>query len=292
MDINEYQKFRIYRSDYLLPLTSFIIVVIVWMFLLYGIVKSVASFRNLGNRTINLCAVGECVTDFITGEKKCPPLGSKDQYARDPTIQSCQPRYFCTSPQIYAVQNDSSTNSQGICPDNTECRCLKNPYCAEYVIGYFNTSTGNPYSSILQDITTFIQNIDPNYTTGNRPPDNQTLGLKVSNNSFCTIPVNWIYKSIPGCSYIDYTDSIKGITSLDSDVMNISNCMLSNPCNAGTLAFIPNVQNASSFRETDISKTPVACVRGQTCKNAGQVSIYDQMYGNVICRVPLSDKEC
>jgi hypothetical protein len=161
------------------------------------------------------------------------------------------------------------------------------------VIGFFKTATGNPYSSYVEDITTYIQVSDPNYSTGSRPIDYQTLGLKIPRDSgFCTIPVNWIYKSVPGCSYIEDLN-IKD--PIENDALNISKCMINNPCNVGVLAFVisdnptddSTSKDASSFKITDIAKTPVACVRGEKCTEEGDVAIYDKKYGRAICRKPL-----
>jgi hypothetical protein len=316
----EKQVVQLYKSDYLLPLISFVLITLFWMWLIYAFFADKAQNFGSEGTALKPCLLGQCVTDKVTGEKKCPPNPSI-AYAYDPSIQDCQDVYFCAGENGYASQSDGSTNPTGYCQlDPTKdpsdfirlpCRCLNDAYCADYILNYFSIASGSPYIDMQGQTFTLIQENNPYYNSKNIPTDYVDLGLRVANpqTSFCTVPMNWIYQSQPGCSYIpgatsslvdsngyyvggnntNYTgvneSQDKISDTLNEIIANATNCMQSNPCNFGVLSFITN--DASGFSVTDIDKTPVACTVGSVCREPNQVSLYDTKYGGQLCRVPL-----
>lgn len=281
-------RIQVYRSDFILPLISFVIIVIVWMWIIYALVAGVADSLGSQGNAIPLCDTGDCPTDKVTGEKKCPENFS-ERYAWDPTYQNCQPEQYCVAPNGYAVLSDGSTDSRGYCGyvpgSNTQrqkCRCLPNPYCAQYISNYFTTVAGNAYVDTEGENNTYAQNPNPAYNNGTVQNSNQTLGMKLSNpaSSFCTIPINWIYSTVPGCSYV-YNRSTPGFDST-SEVENTIACLQNNPCNAGVLSFLTD--DSASFTSNDIGKIPVACVYGKLCNKGRQISIFDTRFGENVCR--------
>src|SRR5437016_1513278 len=118
-------------------LIAFVLVVVFWCWLIYAISASLAEGVYFTGSILNTCPIGECPTDLVTGEKKCPPPGSNTRYAYDPTVQVCQPAGFCAD-GYFAVQNDGSTDIRGYCPyteagTRQSCRCLRHSYCASYI---------------------------------------------------------------------------------------------------------------------------------------------------------------
>lgn len=298
------QVVQIYNSDFLLPLISFVLITLVWMWLIYAFFADKAEGFGSQGTGILRCKVGECVTDKVTGEKKCPSASSTNVYAYDPSIQVCEPQGYCQGGNGYASQSDGSTNPFGLCQidpsDSTgikrvSCRCLSDTYCADYITNYFGIINGNPYIEVSGQSFKLEQINNPVYLYSSSTSNNQDLGLKVPNpqSSFCTIPIDWIYLTQPGCSYIpglrvssnsiyyNYFDQTKPVTLQESIVANALSCMYQNPCNYGVLSFITN--NSSNFTINDISRLPVACTRGTHCNN-DQVSIYDTSYGSAVCR--------
>lgn len=279
---------QVYRSDFILPLISFVLVVIVWMWIMYVFFAGIADNLSVEGTAIPRCNIGECPTYKITGEKKCPQTLS-EQYAWDPEYQNCQPAQYCISPNGYAVLSDGSTDSRGYCPyvpgsanEREKCRCLPNAYCAQYISAYFRTISGNAYVDTEGENNTYTQVANPAYNNSTVSNSNQTLGMQLGNpaSDFCTIPINWIYSTIPGCSYIPNL-STEGKTS-SPEVENAIKCLQSNPCNAGVLSFITD--DSSSFTAKDITKTPLACTYGKLCTNSRQISIFDTRLGENVCR--------
>lgn len=310
----EKQVVQLYKSDYLLPLISFVLITLFWMWLIYSFFADKA--QNFGSEGIALkpCLLGQCVTDKVTGEKKCPKNPSI-AYAYDPSIQDCQDVYFCQGANGYASQSDGSTNPTGYCQlDPTKdqsdfirlpCRCLPNAYCADYILNYFSIANGSPYIDMQGQSFTLIQENNPYYNSINIPTDYVDLGLKMISpqTSFCTIPMNWIYQSQPGCTYVPGDQSSlvnddgyyigtsqnleqnKISDTLNEIIANATKCMRRNPCNFGVLSFITD--DSSGFSVSDIDRIPVACTVGTACSGENQVSLYDTKYGGQICRVPL-----
>lgn len=282
------EQIQVYRSDFILPLISFVLIVIVWMWIIYALVAGVADNLSTTGDAVPRCAIGDCPTDKVTGEKKCPEKLS-EQYAYDPTYQNCQPAQYCVAPNGYAVLSDGSTDPRGYCgfvpgsdTQREKCRCLPNAYCAQYISAYFMTIAGNAYVDTEGQNNTYTQVTNPAYNNSTVSNSNQTLGMQLGNpaTSFCTIPINWIYSTIPGCSYIPNLSTI-GIPSTP-ETENAISCLQSNPCNAGVLSFITN--DSSSFTANDIPKTPLACVYGKLCTGGRQISIFDTRLGANVCR--------
>lgn len=269
---------------------AFVLVVVFWCWLIYAIAASLSEGIYYSGNILNTCPAGECPTDRVTGEKKCPP-DSTTRYAYDPNVQTCQPVGYCGSGYYYAVQNDGSTDPRGYCPygqdgNRQPCRCLNNPYCANYIKSYFTVTGGNAYTD---PNTTFVQVQDPSYTTGTTTMNSESSGIRINNTTtdFCTIPIDWIYKSTPGCSYDPNIDPNLDPKSTGTNYKNAIACMQENPCNVGILAFIAD--NASSFVESNVNYYPVGCVPGTICPDDGSIPIYDKSYGKVICRQAIPD---
>src|SRR5205814_1019420 len=131
--------------------------------------------------------------------------------------------FICDNPLTpFALQSDQSTNINGICQPNVQCRCMRNPQCPEYIQTLFSTINGNPYTSINTQRVAFVQSntfTDLSGTASTQTP----IIYQNPATSFCTIPLAWTNRSQPGCGFAS-----------DMNATTITQCMNSpasqNPC--------------------------------------------------------------
>jgi hypothetical protein len=199
------------------------------------------------------CPLGQCPIDLKTGEKIFDPANPLQVYNFNPETQRCANFESCNIPPfLLAVNADGSTNNLGICENNlitgepTYCRCSRSPQCPYYNASYFQTTKGNPYQSITNSRTTFSE-------IGRQPTDYYGITYKNLNDSFCQIPINWLFRvESSSCSSFSY----------ESDpLQSIKGCIQSLPCNNGNIAFISS--DPDNFSQNDLFKYPVACVQSQ-----------------------------
>ena len=246
---------------------SLFLIVAAWIWFTYAVIESPPEERG---DTLLTCAPGQCSTNIYNGEKICP-TALEGTIQADPKYQACSSPTICDNPLLpYALQDDGSTNSDGICPAGVICRCLSKPQCADYIVSAFQTVNGNPYLGLDGQRTAFIQTNSHSTITGevsNQPPISYSNPLT----TFCTVPVDWLNRATPGCGFAP-------TMSMD----NLRTCMASGrACLVGTLALIPN--DPAGWDVSQLERTPLGCVRGEACP-AGQVALWDNRLGGVVCR--------
>lgn len=263
-------------------LSGFIIVGVMIIFILIFWIWIMSTIRNnLPSNTYYLqCPVGQCPTNFINGEKRC--LEDENIAAvYDPAYEVCNSRYTCENSMTkYAVQEDGSTDINGICPVGSICRCLPKPLCASSTIVTFSSqngvlsgglSPGDPGS------TSVIQNA--HRVQGNT---GISLGLDNSNTQYCTISPIYMNRMIPRTDVCNF--------SLNPSFNDVINCVKSNPCTMGILAYKPSDINTFSFKnpnKTPNIDTQVGCFvdRVSFPKCSGdRVPVWDYTSGSIVCK--------
>src|SRR5690606_26774803 len=102
----------------------------------------------------------------------------------------------CDNPGLpYALWSDGSTDINGICERNTQCRCLSRPQCSQDIVTTFNTVNGNNYNTLVGQRIQFIQEASSSNMSG------QSLSYDNPSTTFCKVPLSWINRSSPGCSF-------------------------------------------------------------------------------------------
>lgn len=248
---------------------GFVILIVVVFFIYLLALALTSSPRVVGVPPIP-CQPGQCATNIFNGEKSCPP---QDQIALiDPSFQVCNSPNVCDNQLTpYALQDDGSAISSGTCQPGVTCRCLRQPQCADYIVSIFESINGNPFTTLEGSHTAFTQTsngVDPN--TGqivSVPPIPYTDPLT----SFCTVPLEWLNRSAPGCNFAAEMTLNSLIECMDRD----------EACLVGTLAFL--AVNPDTFTSANINTTPLACVRGVACPS-GQVAIWNNSLGEVVCK--------
>ena len=195
------------------------------------------------------CPIGQCATNMFTGEKECPvDISSTEQVTYNPVIQVCNGRSTCDSPTTpFALQPDGSTRSDGICADNSQCRCLRDQRCSSNTLVKFKTRTGNTFQSLDGTYTSLdqIYEGEPPYT------------LTSDNSEFCSIPGTWLSRTYPRVD------------------MSFPRCV------RGTLSFL--AENSSDFDLIKAQSTPLACMRAPVCEKSTEVSVWDDRINSNVC---------
>ena len=265
---------------------ALIIFLIALIIIVFFVVESVPELLSNGGGVVLVkCGTDQCATNRFNGEKRCPAAGQ--QIVSNAAMEFCSSANSCTDPtHPYAVQSDQSTNANGLCETGTNCRCLALPQCPQYIMSGFRTNVGNPYASLQGQRTSFVQFISSVPTT-----DILTQVVTVSNNtpitynndglSFCTIPVEWIARSQPGCGFMQKITADAITTCMGGPLQCDGQLDVFNPCTRGTLAFITN--NADSFTAADIEIIPMGCVEGTPCP-CGNVAVFDTRAELIVCK--------
>lgn len=226
------------------------------------------------------CPPGACETNLSTGVKTCPD-NSTDSLIYDPSQSICNSQFLCDNPVTpFAIQSDGSTNNNGVCESNISCRCTSVAQCPDYIVSIFTTSNGNPYADYQGQRLSFPQLSSYVPIVGD-PVTEPPIQLSNAFTNFCSVSVNWMALSTPGCNFAN------AVTPSYEDIVTCmgmgSNCVGSpngNPCLQGTLAFIGNAQ---SMTQLNFDTFLLGCVAGPQCP-CGEVAIYDQGYGGIVCR--------
>lgn len=262
-----------------------IILFLAWMIYLIVISEDFSQTVSGGNADslYQDCAIGDCATNIYTGQKRCPNLNQT--VAANTEFEVCNIAFGCNNPSTpYAVQSDGSAIYTGNCEPGVQCPCLSYPRCASYITSLFSTTSGNPYQSIVGQQIGFIQTntfVTPSTTSSSGLSDAPPIIINGNPaSSFCTIPINWLPVSTPGCNF---TNDI-----LEPD--NLIACMgvplacngyTASPCLFGTLAFLPD-NPAFNINLDNFTTVPLACVRGESCP-CGQVAVWNNNLGQVTC---------
>lgn len=176
---------------------------------------------------IDTCPAGYCAQSRDSGIKRCP----EDVTAIlnfDSALEVCTPSNMCLSqPYTNPVKSDGGTIPETkICLDGSNCRCLKDTFCSDYVSVVFE---GSPFS----DEKTY-QQIVPNTEEAmtNLPYDFSTQK--------CIITPGYTNKILNGCDFgVDLQDPIDGTGSggESSNYKNMLLCLTKNPCSFGQFAY-------------------------------------------------------
>lgn len=148
-------------SNYVIPLISLLLIVIVLMIIVIIITPQL--YPSVSTLT---CPKGYCSNNIYSGEKICPPsLEGYVQY--HPESEVCNPPNGCLPSSktpctyydpILGTQCPGDLEYTGICPDNTNCKCLDRIYCPDFAQTYFELVTvENPGTDILES-QAFLQN--------------------------------------------------------------------------------------------------------------------------------------
>ena len=252
-----------------------------FFWLTYALSKGIINNQTIpSSGRINQCAPGQCSVNFENGEKVCPET-SGSVVAFQPKYQECTSPNYCDGTTMrYAILPDGDTDPFGICPNDplsltgelTKCRCSPLSRCSRNTLSVFQAITGNPYQSLSGTNTSFTQS-----STKISQGSIDGPSISSASNTFCRIPLAWLLRSNPGCSTIP--------TTIDP-ISTSKNCVASNPCLYGTIAYI--VDNPDTFSLEDLNRIPLGCVAGSPCPDIGEsfynVPIFDTNYGEVICK--------
>lgn len=292
-----------YREEILVVVFALIIVfVVVGIFLLYSYLRTKTSGdTGGGNKLYTQCTVDECVTNILTGEKTCPSNG--EELKATLPFEVCNLKFECNNYVTpYAVQEDGSTRSDGICEKGVACRCSRIPLCATFVRSTFTASPTNNNIPLNEQLITFTQQSTIGTVSSGAPSVNSKspgafdiFTISSSENQYCQVPAQWLNRSTPGCTFardMDYDSIVQcmGLTGDESTFPYACNTLpqninrelqipLSSPCIDGKLAVV--VKDDKLSRQ-NIDKYPFACVGTDVSCPCGEVMVQHYKQG-VIC---------
>ena len=280
-------------------ITPFIIVTITitiflvfWIYIITTITRSVtnpvgASAVNTG-KLLLACNPGECGTNMISGEKRCP-LSNVDVVLIDPGSEVCNPKFRCTAFQTpYALKANGATNELGVCDAGTTCRCLKYPQCATHVASIFTTVNGTLYNESQDNRFTFVQ------VPSRKDAGVSSVNYQSAGSNFCGIKASNLNRITGACSFTDEDyQNAKGTLKIVMD------CINTNPCIVGTMAFDssnPNDLLVNGVGLDEVRNIPVTCVNKKPLDTNGvaypsgrcpdgYVPIYDQRSDDIRCAI-------
>jgi hypothetical protein len=246
-------------GDYTLYVLSAVLIVFFWCIILWHYTSAPLS------SVFGQCDPGDCPTNRITGQKRCP-TSTDIELLYDLENEVCNPPTSCTSSFTpYAINSDNSFNVNGICENDTICRCSANVTCPYFAEVKFTrqSSSGKLFAS------------DYYYTQSIINSANTALDKSLEN-SFDNV--------LSQSCFIDPSDIGRAnaslCTSLITDI-DVDICIQSNPCLSGRLTFVPE-KNKIFDTAIDVYTTPMACIAGQTCLS-GTVPVFDWSDGTTKC---------
>jgi hypothetical protein len=235
----------------------------------YGNIYGSNNGKEYGTLAVyDSCPVGQCPTNINTGEKRCSANPSL-QMIYDPTTEECNPRNSCTGVTTpYGVLFDGSTSLDGSCDPNAQCRCINTLYTPSYIQSIFNVTNGSILQSNPQNINKwyFTQSATTSTGQGN---NNVPVSYTDPSSQFYEISGDLLIAiQSTKCSELYASKEIG-----DSlDINDTLQCINSNPCIQGAMAYVLPYNNAgqdtfsttSSYANFDISNNfnsvPLACV--------------------------------
>lgn len=242
-------------SEYTIIAITIIFILLLLVFFTYTLYKTPTS-----NTTYFQCPPGECSTNIITGNKKCPQnLSTSIIY--DKGNEVCNSKHSCENKQTpYALLSDGSTSTTGLCEKNTICKCLSKPQCSIDNLVLFTMKNGNvnqPYSRSV-----FYQDSLENTT------------YSETNTQFCSIKAYHLNRLSPGGCVFNDTNNIT------RDELLI--CFNKNPCVTGTLAFYPKNADTFVFDNNTVYNIPVSCVPSSQCEK-NRIPVFDKKNALIKC---------
>ena len=236
----------------LLPVVTILIVL---SFLIFAILATIAD-TSVPDATADItCPSGQCSVNIFSGEKICPD-DDQTSITFDPLTEVCSNRTDCSNSRLpFAVSADGSTKEIGspnisACDDDTECKCVSDPQCPDYVTSYYVISNQDTSQALSSSRTVFTQsNLYQPDLTGVLPSNSPPFILTDPLNNTCTINQNVL-------------DNSK---------------LWPNECIVGTLAYI----SEDSDLIEDVEDLPLSCVIGSSCTEG--VTVYDRSLGRIVC---------
>jgi len=262
------------EDNYILIAVIIIVLCLFVFFIFYILYKSPDS-----DKIYLECPINECATSLSNGEKRCPENeGTVIVY--DPETEVCNSKYSCeNSLTKFALLNDGSTNNSGICNEGNICRCLQKPSCPSSNLVIFSLQNGNTQTNSSGNRVIFNQNI-ANMVGQN----NNSITYNNSNTQFCLIKANHLDIISPNGCFFNNSSSI----TLDE----MRNCLSSNPCLSGTIAFYPENTDNFIYNTNTIYSIPIGCFNAEIneinkkldnyCN--GLIPVYDVKTGGIICK--------
>lgn len=250
-------------------LTIFLLVLVLFLFyILYLLISTNFSLKKgpyTGLGPTTPCNPGDCATNIISGQKRCP-VNPQISVQAILGQEVCNPPFACTSPITpFAVQSDGSTNNQGQCEPNTICDCKTTESCPIYVRSLLTQNAGNPFDNLATQRIVFTQSVgDPPMT---------------SSGSFCSAPYLWLPYMSPGCGFTNNI-SYDNLVLCMNQGQGCTGAPSGSPCSLGVLALITD--NPESVNKNNLQEQRFACVNGVNCP-CGQINIYDTLAGKVVC---------
>lgn len=222
--------------QYIILGTMITIIMIFWIWVMYKLYNNAPIPKYFLQ-----CPRGQCATNIYNGEKRCLD-DDTTSIIYDPTFEVCNSRYTCENLKTrYAVQNDGSADVSGICPPQNTCRCLQKPQCGTSVLVTFNSLGGSVAGGVAPgeaNLTTILQK-------AHTVQGNVGIPLEIDNsfNDSCALRLDFANRLVPRtpeCSAMDFN-------SLES----VKNCIRSNPCTMGTIAFVTKEIESFRFKKVD-----------------------------------------
>lgn len=214
-------------SDTLLVALTFCILGLFFLFIF------ILWIRNSSSSSPALCQTGYCATNIFNGIKRCPESDSQIEFTSG--IEVCNPRFSCEGQTPYSVQEDESTRNDGRCPEGIECRCVRTPFCPNYVSSTFTVVGGDPYTPFEGKRISVVQNsgfVNVLNVSSTIPP----LQLTDNVTNFCSVPSSWLPHLWP------------------------------QECQRGTLAYL--TENVADF---STERDPLTCVSYPACPSGTNV---------------------
>ena len=253
--------------EYIIALVTITIFLIFVVWLVRTISNNVI-IQTSNSKLLLSCPSGECGTNMLTGEKRCPE-SLNDVILIDPSSEVCNPKYSCTS-------TDGSTSFNSTCETGNTCRCLKNAQCGTHVSSLFKTINGNIYNQSSGNRFTFTQ-IPLRYDIGEKSVQYQTEGT-----DFCGIKTSNLNKLSPGsCTFTN-----EDFTNNEATLKIATDCVNSNPCILGTMVFnsvTPELLEKNGVSLDEVRNIPVTCVRNNKKCATGYVPYWDNRWGIINC---------
>lgn len=122
---NQTVKYEVDRTRIYVYALTFIIIVAVFAWIIYSMIS-----ESNAQPVNNVCPVGACSFNVLTGVKKCPAPGDTKPIVIALGAESCTSKDYCQQSQYRcAVLANQTLDCNGVCgPSNSGCRCVASPF--------------------------------------------------------------------------------------------------------------------------------------------------------------------
>jgi hypothetical protein len=260
-----------YTDEFTILSISLIIILGFWLWII------ITFYYNSPAPTYFLqCDPDKCATGIESGEKRCNTDATPVVY--NPVYEVCNSRTTCDNDITpYAVTADGSTSLTGICDAGETCRCLRNPQCSyDTLVTFFPTA--GPLGNGLA-----AGGLSPSALLQNAPSSQGEIGVPLTLNSsieYCAIRLYHADRLVPRTGECNFQSPD------NPTLVEAYECIISNPCTIGQLAFRPADVDLFTFNAETINTTPVGCVVDLTSApkcTGGSVPVWDANVGKVKC---------